>query len=77
MGFLSSQCVPNNTSLYPISFGQSSPLFTYLSEPKVPSSQRNYYFGEPPKFNFFLGGGPIKMAHCSQKKNLANKPFNE
>jgi hypothetical protein len=32
--FLCAKGVPNSTSLYPISFTQSSPLVTYVGEPK-------------------------------------------
>jgi hypothetical protein len=30
--------------------------------------------GEPPKFSFIFGDGPIKMAHC--KKQKENKTWN-
>jgi hypothetical protein len=76
MGFLSSQCVPNKTSLYPIYFAQSSPLFTYLGEPNVPSSQRNYYFGEPSKFQFFfwvVGQSKWPIAPKKQKTKLGKQ----
>jgi hypothetical protein len=34
--------------------------------------------GEPPKFQFLLAYGPIKMAYCpKKKKNLGSSPFNE
>lgn len=68
ISFLNFQCVPSNTSLYPISFAQSSALLTYQGEPKVPSSQRNYYFGQPPKFQFLWVVGQSKWPIAPQKK---------
>jgi hypothetical protein len=62
--------VPNNTSHYPISFAQSSPLLTYIGEPKgrYLSSQRKCYFGEATKFPVFFGWwAPINMAHYRKK----------
>ncbi len=45
-------------------------IFTYIVGPEYKGTLyrnlqiRNFYFGEPPKSQFFLCDRPIKMAHC-------------
>ncbi len=63
----SSKGVLNSTSLYLIPIAQTSHLLIYIKG-GTPSSHRNGYFEEPPKF-FFFGDGPIKMTHAQPQKN--------
>ncbi len=53
----------------------SSPFLTYITSQMrgTQSSYRNYYLGQPPKFQFLLAYGPIKMAYCQKKKKKKNK----
>jgi hypothetical protein len=56
----------------------SSPFLTYIMTQMrgTPSSYRNYYLGQPPKFQFLLAYGPIKWP-IAKKKNLGGSPSNE
>jgi hypothetical protein len=70
--------VPNNTSHYPISFAQSSPLLTYIGEPKGRyfSSQRKCYFGESPKFPvFFCVMGQTKWPITEKNTEIGRQPI--
>jgi hypothetical protein len=62
--------VPNLTSLYPISFSQSS-LFTYIGEPKGEALHPHIettIFGEPLEFQFFWVMGQSKWSIVSKNK---------
>jgi hypothetical protein len=50
------KAVPHRTSNYLISFAQNSSFLTYISKPRrgTPSSNKNCYFGQPPKCFLFL-----------------------
>jgi hypothetical protein len=68
-------CSPSLFSLaphfIPFSFAQSSPLLTYIGEPKGRHKSilsENFYFEETFKFEFVLGDGSIKMTHHHTKK---------
>jgi len=66
-----SKLVLISTSLYSISFAQSSPLLTYIGEPKGRHKSilgENFSFEETFKFEFVFGDGSIKMAHPQKKK---------
>jgi len=68
--------VPNSTSLYLISFAQSSPL-CHLYRWAQGEAHRSSILGSSHVSDFFQGEGLIKMAHCKRKKkkkpNLGNK----
>ncbi len=75
--------VLHNRTFY---FGKCCPHFTYIGGP----NGRNYVLQNGTFFNLFLGSfhhiilffidGPIKLAHCNQKKlilNLGGTSFDE
>jgi len=67
--------VLNSSSLYPISFAQSSPLLTSTDEPEGRHSiltEKLLFWGHL-KFQFYFDNGPIKMAYC--KKKLGRQPI--
>ncbi len=82
-GFLlGSQYVPQDSKVLPgifsiaphfyrICFGKCCHPFTYIGGPNgmnIIFQNKTFYFGEPPQFHF-LNDGPIKLAHCQNKKN--------
>jgi hypothetical protein len=66
--------VLNSTSLYPISFAQSSPLLTSTDEPERRHStlSKNLLFGGIYGFSFILIMGQLKWPIA--KKNLGGSP---
>jgi hypothetical protein len=52
------------------------PLLTYIRWAKgagIPSFHRIFYFGQPPKVQHFFCDGPVKLAHCKNKKKKEKK----
>jgi hypothetical protein len=49
---IGSQCIPNSTTLYPITFAQSSPLAKYIGSPKEKTTI--CIFWECPKFDYIF-----------------------
>jgi hypothetical protein len=74
------QDVPNSTSfLSPTTFAQSCHLGSYIGWPKEQLlhfylGSENFYFGESPKFHFFLVMGQSKRPITKKKSELGRHP---
>jgi hypothetical protein len=64
---ISSQCVSNSTTLYPICFAQRFIIVTYITKPKE-KIWNTSILGVPKNLITFSCDGPIEGAHCLQKK---------
>jgi len=70
--------IPNSTSLYPTSFTQSSPFFTFISEPKGRHSifTLNLLFWGTSRFNYlFIFGWLANQNAPLKKKTLERQPI--